>query len=62
LLVADSPADFARTTIALLGDAARRADLGAAARARVSERYAWPVVGDQLMAAYDQAMVHHSRR
>ncbi len=61
LLVADAAADFARTTIALLGDRARRVTLGAAARARVEHRYAWPVVGDQLMAAYRQAMAHYTR-
>ena len=62
LLVADTPADFARTTIELLADPARRAELGEAARARVSERYAWPVVGEQLMAAYDQAITQHGHK
>ena len=62
LLVADEPADFARTTVELLADSARRAELGAAARARVSERYAWPIVGDQLMAAYDMAIRHQSTK
>ena len=62
LLVADTPADFARTTVDLLADASRRAELGVAARERVSERYAWPVVGDQLMTAYAEAITRHSGR
>jgi len=42
VLLADDAAGFARHCVALLGDAARRRAIGDAARARVSERYAWP--------------------
>jgi polysaccharide biosynthesis protein PslH len=62
LLVADAPDDFARTTIALLNDPAHRQQLGAAARTRVQERYAWPVVGSHLMDAYAAAIAHHQHR
>jgi glycosyltransferase involved in cell wall biosynthesis len=40
----------------LLGDAELRARLGAAARERARERFAWPVVTDRTLAAYEQAL------
>ncbi len=55
LVVADTPDGFARATTALLADAPRQRSLGAAARARVVERYAWPAMGDRLMDAYREA-------
>lgn len=60
LEVADTPAAFAATTIALLGDSARRRTLGAAARRLVETRYAWSAIGDDLMQAYQQATSHHA--
>lgn len=60
LLVADDPREFARCAVALLHDRARRLSLGRAARARVQEKYSWPTVGAQLMAAYGQAMAHRA--
>jgi glycosyltransferase involved in cell wall biosynthesis len=56
LLIADSPSDFAASTIALLQDAARRRVLGMAARRLVEDRYAWPVVSGMLMNAYADAI------
>lgn len=56
LVVAATPAAFAEQTLALLADAPRRAALGAAARSFVEREYSWPVVGQQLLAAYRQAM------
>lgn len=56
VLLADSPAEFARQTLALLGDPDRRATLGMAARQLVERRYAWPVIGDRLMDAYAAAL------
>jgi glycosyltransferase involved in cell wall biosynthesis len=41
LLLADSPAQFAESTVNLLGDAARRQQLGMAARDLVKENYSW---------------------
>ena len=41
LQFADSPADFARACVELLGDSARRAALASAGRATVSERFDW---------------------
>jgi hypothetical protein len=61
LLVADTPEAFAQTTVELLQDEARRVTLGRAARALVQEKYAWPVVGGQLMDAYREAIAHHAR-
>jgi sugar transferase (PEP-CTERM/EpsH1 system associated) len=55
LETADTPEAFADRTVALLGDPARRRTLGAAARRLVEDRYAWRVIGDQLLAAYATA-------
>ncbi len=57
LMTADSPETFAQATVTLLGDRARRHALGRAARDLVERRYAWSVVGDQLLEAYDTARV-----
>ena len=56
LVVADSPAEFAASALTLLRDAARRRELGAAARQLVERKYAWSVVGQQLMDSYDNAI------
>jgi glycosyltransferase involved in cell wall biosynthesis len=60
-LLADDPATFARTVVGLLRDADARAKLGAAARQRAVERYAWPIIGDKLLACYEQ-VIQDSRR
>ena len=60
LEVADDPAAFARTTLALLGDEPRRRALGAEARALVERQYAWPVVGRTLLDAYATAAARHA--
>jgi sugar transferase (PEP-CTERM/EpsH1 system associated) len=57
LVTADSPDAFAAATLALLGDAPRRRALGAAARELVERRYAWRVIGDELIDAYRRAAV-----
>jgi sugar transferase (PEP-CTERM/EpsH1 system associated) len=46
LLLADDPATFAETTVRLLGDASRRAQLGQAARRLVEENYSWARVSE----------------
>lgn len=53
LLVADDPDAFADAVIALLGDAERRAALGAAGRALVEDRYTWERCGATLLRALD---------
>ena len=55
LVVADTPASFAAATLALLADPGHRAELGRAARALVERRYAWPVIGQQLVDVYEDA-------
>ena len=53
LLVADDSATFADAVITLLGDADRRAALGAAGRALVEDRYTWERCGATLLRALD---------
>lgn len=60
LLMADDPQTFAERTLQLLDDPGRRASLGAAARLLVENRYAWPVVGRSLLAAYERARAIHA--
>jgi sugar transferase (PEP-CTERM/EpsH1 system associated) len=61
LVVADTPDAMAAATIALLNDPARRQALGAAARRLVEQRYAWRVVGGQLLEAYQAAAARQRR-
>ena len=61
-LVADAPEAFAHATIELLNTPMRRLELGRAARARVEERYAWPVIGNLLLDAYRQAIGTNGKR
>ena len=44
MLIARSPQAFADATLSLLGNPARRASLGKAARELVSTHYAWPIL------------------
>lgn len=48
ILLADTPADFAAACLRLAGDAALRARLRDAGRARVLERYGWPGLAGRL--------------
>lgn len=61
LLIADTPEDFARATIGLLGDPRRRLELGRAARSVVERLYSWPVVGRTLLEAYGHAIAARGR-
>jgi polysaccharide biosynthesis protein PslH len=54
LCVADNPAEFAGTAVALANDIDRRRQLGAAGRSRVEERYGWEAIGARMNAFYRQ--------
>jgi glycosyltransferase involved in cell wall biosynthesis len=54
LLVADDAESFARATLSLLASPRRRAELAAAGRARVLERYDWRVCCRPLLTAYQE--------
>jgi glycosyltransferase involved in cell wall biosynthesis len=56
LIVADTPETFAQSVSTLLDDRTKRRTLGGAARTLVEQRYAWRVVGCQLLDAYRKAM------
>lgn len=62
LIVADTPADFANETLALLADKPRRLRLGRAGRSLVERRYSWRTVGGQLLGAYHDAVTHAGHR
>jgi glycosyltransferase involved in cell wall biosynthesis len=48
LLIADEPAHFAKSTLALLRDAGRRRSLGLTARELVVQNYSWRMVAKQF--------------
>ena len=52
LLLADTPADFAATVVALLRAPERRAELGRTARAFVEQRYDWRVIVPRVEMVY----------
>ncbi len=52
LLLADTPADFAATVVALLRAPERRAELGRTARAFVEMRYDWRIIVPRVEAVY----------
>jgi glycosyltransferase involved in cell wall biosynthesis len=54
LLMADEPIAFAQHVVQLLGDPRRRAQLASRARALVERRYDWPIIGEKLLAAYEE--------
>jgi glycosyltransferase involved in cell wall biosynthesis len=48
IVLADNPKEFAAQTVSLLRDAARRRELGGAARRLVEQNYSWNAVGARL--------------
>jgi glycosyltransferase involved in cell wall biosynthesis len=48
ILLADTPADFARSVLSLLRDPSERKRLGNSARALVQEKYSWPKVAESF--------------
>jgi glycosyltransferase involved in cell wall biosynthesis len=55
LVIADTPQDFARCVVELLGDARRREELGRAGRRFVEERYDWRAIVPKLERVYEGA-------
>jgi glycosyltransferase involved in cell wall biosynthesis len=54
LVMADTPAEFAREVLALLNDAPRRQELGSAARAFAGSKYDWRLIVPRLERVYGQ--------
>ena len=55
LLVADTPADFAKQVVHLLSNAHSRETLAQTARTRVETNYSWEAIGERLKHVYAQA-------
>lgn len=55
MMIAHMPQHFADEVISLLRDNDKRQRLGAEARSWVSKEYSWPVIGERLMRAYEEA-------
>ena len=55
LMLADTPEEFARKTLAVINDDRLRARLGEAGRRLVIDRYDWRVVARSLDLAYHEA-------
>jgi sugar transferase (PEP-CTERM/EpsH1 system associated) len=55
LLITDTPQDFARRVVELLGNARRREELGRAGRRFVEERYDWRAIVPRLERVYEGA-------
>jgi polysaccharide biosynthesis protein PslH len=53
IVIADDPVEFAHRVLELLRDPARRAQLACQARALIERRYDWTIVGEKLIAAYE---------
>lgn len=62
IMIADDPQEFAERVVYLLRNPSDRARLGQAAREMAVTRYAWPMVGERLFAAYRQAIAHYRSR
>jgi glycosyltransferase involved in cell wall biosynthesis len=62
LLIADEPVEFAKNTLALLGDATRRRSLGLAARKLVTDNYTWAMVAKRFAQILTEVVVNSSRR
>jgi polysaccharide biosynthesis protein PslH len=60
LMIADTPSDFARQVLALLGDSERRNELGSAGRALTEECYSWKKIGQQFVAVYEAVIARQS--
>ena len=56
LLLADTPADFAKQVVHLLNDEHSRETLAQTARTRVETNYSWEAIGERLKRVYAQAV------
>ncbi len=56
LLVADTPADFAKQVVHLLNNEHSRETLAQTARTRVETNYSWEAIGERLEHVYTQAV------
>jgi len=56
MLIADDPVQFAQLIVELLSDPARCNAISIAARDLAVRQYSWPVIGRQLLDAYENAM------
>jgi glycosyltransferase involved in cell wall biosynthesis len=61
LLLAADPPTFARHTLSLLQDPARRAQLAARARRLVEERYDWRAIGARFVEAVERSVAEKAR-
>jgi polysaccharide biosynthesis protein PslH len=62
ITIADDAAGFADAVIGLLGDPARSACQAAAARDLIRRQYTWDLVGTQMEAVLQQAIMHEASR
>ncbi|VAV85704.1 Glycosyl transferase, group 1 [hydrothermal vent metagenome] len=53
ILIADTPEEFARQTLRLLGDGSLRERLAVKARKLVEERFSWKMIGEKLLDSYN---------
>jgi glycosyltransferase involved in cell wall biosynthesis len=58
-VLADAPEEFADSVIRLLRDPGTRQKLGAAARMRAEEAYAWPMLAAELAQHYENVIAEH---
>lgn len=56
IVIADTPADFARAVLDLLADPVRARRIGEAGQSLMAARYGWDAVGHQLKAVYEELL------
>jgi sugar transferase (PEP-CTERM/EpsH1 system associated) len=62
LLIADDPANFAESTLRLLGNASQRAKIGQAARHLVEENYSWVKVSESFARVLENVVKRAHQR
>jgi sugar transferase (PEP-CTERM/EpsH1 system associated) len=61
IVLADTPADFARSVVSLLRDPIRRHQLGASARTLVQEKYSWAKVAESFARTLQEVITRSGR-